>query len=845
MSSNHSETSLKEGRGKDLATGKFVNLSKPEEQVRQEYERTLHEDLGYDYTQMDIEVSIQRGAESLGGKSKDRADIVIYKTTNLLNRDQNRDVMGVVETKRPNRKSGVRQLMSYMSASSCEWGVWTNGPQGGIEYLYKDQKSGEIKRDFIFQIPRNGETVMDMGKITKDSLVPARDLKIVFNRILQTLYANTNISRREKLGSEMIRLIFCKIWDEKYDQKAPPRFRIAFNEKHEKVKERIQELFEEVKDELSQDGVFDKGEKLALDPRSVAWVVGLLERISLLKTDKDLVGDAFEVFAESKLVGEKGEFFTPREVVKTAVALVKPQPRQKILDPACGSGGFLIYSLEYIWDIMNRSSKYKNSPDLQGLKREVAEKFFFGIDKEIDLVKIAKAYMAIVGDGRGGIVQENSLHKADEFVDQAKTLFVEKGKFKKFDVIFTNPPFGSKIKVLKEEAEAFVLGHIWKKKGNHYEMTNKAKNTEPQILFVERCFDMLENGGTLAIVLPETFFHAPNSKYILQYIREGNNIKAIVDLPHNTFRPHNNAKTLLLVLEKGKPQEQKIMMAVAEEMGHDHLGRTAYRFDKATSTYTSDIWDDMIPIREELKNPHNPNNKYVFFVDVDKIIDEVLVPRYYWPKYEKELKERAKNVGVEFIRIEQLIADGILETYSGHGSPPSKYKGRGDIPYIRVADIVNWELYKNPTSMIPRHVYESMKGNGVDLEAADILFVRRGSYRIGSVAMVSPFETEVLLTREFVVMRVVDRKNKYGIDPYYLMYLLSHELTQEQIEQKVFLETTLPNIADRWRELLLPVHRDENLRRDVGKRIKEAFDAKWKAQERIVDLRKEYGQLTT
>lgn len=843
--SNHTEVPLKEGRGKDLATGKIVNLGKPEEQVRQAYERTLHEVLGYEFAQMDIEVSIQRGAESLKGKSKDRADIVIYKTTNILSRDQNRDIMGIVETKRPNKKSGVRQLMTYMSASSCEWGVWTNGPLGGIEYLYKDPKTGEIKREFIFQIPRNGETVMDMGKITKDSLIPARDLKIIFNQILQTLYANTNISRREKLGSEMIRLIFCKIWDEKYDQDKPPRFRIAFNEKHEKVKERIQKLFEEVQEELAEDGVFDKGEKLLLEARSVAWVVGLLQRFSLLKTDKDTVGDAFEVFAESKLVGEKGEFFTPREVVKTAVALVKPEPRQKIFDPACGSGGFLIYSLEYIWNVMDGSSKYKNSPDLQVLKRDIAQNFFFGIDKETDLVKIAKAYMAIVGNGRGGIVQENSLHKPEEFVDRAKTLFIENGKFKKFDIIFTNPPFGSKIKVLKEEAEAFALGHTWRKKGDRYEMTNKAKNTEPQILFVERCLEMLEDGGTLAIVLPETFFHAPNSKYILQYIREGNNIKAIVDLPHNTFRPHNNAKTLLLILQKGKPQEQKILMAVAEEMGHDHLGRTAYRFDKNTSKYTADVWDDTIPIRDELKDPYNLKNKYVFFVNANKIVNDILVPRYYWPKYEKELIDRAKNEGVEFVKIEQLVADGILETYSGHGSPPSKYKGKGEIPYIRVADIVNWEIYKNPTSMIPRHVYESKKGNGVDLQAADILFVRRGSYRIGSVAMVSPFETEVLLTREFVIMRIVNSNNQYGINPYYLMYLLSHELTQEQIAQKVFLETTLPNIADRWKELWLPIHRDESLRRDVGNRIKEAFDAKWKAQERIADLRKEYGKLTT
>lgn len=839
-----SDHPAREGYGPDLATGKIINLKKPEEQVRQEYEKSLIEDYGYEKERLDIEVFIQRGSKKIKG-DKDRADIVIYRTTNPLKRDQHRDILGIVETKRPNRKAGIRQLMSYMSASSCDWGIWTNGEEGGIEYLYKDSKTGEIKQDFIFQIPRNGETIEDMGRITKASLVPARDLKIVFNRILQTLYANTNISRREKLGSEMIRLIFCKIWDEKYERDKLPEFRVSPGEDPGKVKTRIQSLFKDVKKELSEDGVFDEGEKLSLDARSTMWVVGQLEHISLLKTDKDVVGSAFEVFAESKLVGEKGEFFTPREIVKTAIELVKPQPRQRICDPACGSGGFLIYALEHVWEEMERSPRYKDSPELLSLKKEIAEKYFFGIDKEIDLVKIAKAYMAIVGDGRGGIVQENSLHAPDEFQGRAKELFVEDGEFKNFDIIFTNPPFGSKIKVLKEEAEAFDLGHSWRKKEGRYVKTAKAKNTEPQILFVERCLSMLKDGGVLAIVLPETFFHAPLSKHIVQYIKDRSNIKAVVDLPHNTFRPHNNAKTLLLVLEKGKPQQDSILMAVAEEMGHDHLGRIMYRFDEKSGQFTNDVWDDTVLVRQELQYPHAANNEYIFWVQSDEIIDDVYVPRYYWPKLKQNIVRKAHKSGFDLIGIQRLIDEGILETYSGHGSPPSRFKGRGEIPYIRVADIVNWEMYKNPTSLIPKDVYKKQKGNGVDLQPRDILFVRRGSYRIGTVAMVSPFDTEVLLTREFVVMRVIRPDNDYGIDPYYLIYALSHNLTQEQIEQKVFLETTLPNIGDRWAELLLPIHKNKAEREQIASQIKEAFDGKWMAQKRIGELRQEYGNLTT
>lgn len=846
---------LKEGWGYDRATGKLVDMRKPEEQVRQKYEQILHEDYAYDYEQMDIEVFIKRGsrAEPSGKKQdveQDRADIVIYKSADPQERDQHQDIWGIVETKRPEQAEGVKQLMSYMSASSAKWGVWTNGDIGGIEYLYRDPETGNIKRDFIFDIPKNGESVEEMGRLTKARLIPATDLKLIFRRILNTLYANTNISRREKLGGEMIRLIFAKIWDERYDPDQVPKFRVSLEDTPENVKNRIQSLFNEVKKELVADGVFERNEEITLEPKSVAWVAGQLQKYSLLKTDKDAVGDAFEVFAESKLVGEKGEFFTPREVVKTAITLIEPQPQQSVADPACGSGGFLIYALEHVWGVMDKSKRYKGSPDFTRLRMEAAEKYFYGIDKEIDLVKIAKAYMAIVGDGRGGIVHQNSLHRAEEFEGRARDLFVEDrgGKviFKKFDIVFTNPPFGANIKVLKDDAAQFQLGRAWRLADGKWTPLPKPKDTEPQVLFIERCLDLLKDGGFLAIVLPETIFHAAKSRYVLNFIKIGNNIKALVDLAHNTFRPHNNAKTLLLVLQKGRPQQENIIMSVAEETGHDHQGRPIYRFDPKSNRFTKEIWDDTVIIRRELQNPNDPNNHNVFIVNSKDIKSDIYVPRYYWKKRVKSILDQVKSEGYEPVLIQKLLDEKIIAAFSGHGSPPAAYKGRGEIPYIRVADIVNWELYKNQTALVPRDIYLKIKGKrGIDLQPEDIIFVRRGSYRIGTVAMVSPFDTEVLLTAELVVLRVLKRENEYGIDPYYLIYLLSHNLTQRQLSQKVLMDTTLPNIANRWKELYLPVFRDKETAVQIALRIKSAFQSKWKAQEEIARLRSEFGSLIT
>ena len=836
---------MRAGWEPDYATGKPVDMRKPEERVRQDYERTLHRDYGYDTERMDIEVRIQRGEQHGRRNARDRADIVIYRTDNVLERDQFRDIVGIVETKRPNRNDGLRQLMSYMTASSAEWGVWTNGDT--IEHVYRDPVTGELKTDYIFDIPRSGESMDDIGRISKEDLIPAQShsLKPMFNRILKTLYSNTNISRREKLGSEMVRLIFAKIWDERFNHESVPQFRVALNEDPDVVKGRIVDLFEQVKAELVEDGVFDPNEAITLDAKSVTWVVGQLERYSLLKTDKDVVGDAFEVFAESKLVGEKGEFFTPREVVKTAVELVKPRPQQRIADPACGSGGFLIYAMEHVWREMETDPRYRHSPQLDQEKRDVAQRYFFGIDKEIDLVKIAKAYMAIAGDGRGGIVQENTLHAAAEYQGRARSLFTDGDGFRKFDVIFTNPPFGAKIKVLKEEAAQFDLGHRWRKgtDGQYYK-TATPKDTEPQILFIERCLDMLEDGGSLAIVLPETVFHAVSYRYILDYMLAGNNVRAVVDLPHNTFRPHNNAKTCLLVLQKSTPQQSHIVMAVAEQMGHDHEGRPMYRFDTETERPTDQIWDDLEIIRDELVNPYDEDNQYTFVVGNDEIKNGVYVPRYYWPKTRRAME---LHNGIVPLPIRDLLDDGIVKVFHGHGSPESEFKGKGDVPYIRVADIVNWELYRNPTSHVPEHVYRRIKGdNGVTLRPTDIVFVRRGSYRIGTVAMASPFDTRVLLTKELVILRIEEPENDYGISPYYLLYLLSHPYTRSQIEQKTLIETTLPNIGNRWEELLLPVMEDEDERRRIGEQVRGIIQAKWSALTDLHSrLQHELGSITT
>ena len=816
-------------RLKDFATEKDLRNS-PEEIVRQEYEKILVNDYGYKKSELDIEVAIPRGT----GFFSDFADIVVFNSS--TKRDPATNILGIVETKRPERKDGLAQLKSYMTATSAVWGVWTNGSD--IFYLCKPPGTNSISEYYLNNIPARGQSIQDVGRIIKKKLKPfgREELKIAFRRILRTLYANTNISRREKLGGEMIKLIFSKIEDEKTYLNRVPDFRSEAGESPEKVKKRVDKLFERVKEELKNDGVFHSHEKITLESRSVAWVVGQLERGSLLKTDTDVVGDAFEIFAESPLKGEKGEFFTPRGVIKLGVKLTDPKPEESICDPACGSGGFLIYSMKHVWNLMENSPKWKGSPKLNEHKQRVAGRSIFGIDKESDLVKIAKAYMAISGDGRSNIVYENTLHDLKEFSPYAKEKFIENNKFRQFDVILTNPPFGAKTKVVKSDSKNFQLGYQWKEQEGQFNKTNKVCEREPHILFIERCFDMLKDNGRLAIVLPETVFHAPKTNYIRHFITNQMSIEAVIDLPHNTFRPHCNAKTCLLILKKRKKQNEQVIMATPKEIGHNHQGKILFRRG------TQEIWDDLKIVMRELDNPSLKDNQFTFLVPWSKIkTTGNLVPIYYQSLFKppKMLKGRFG------IKMAELFDQKVLGAWDGHGSPSSTSKGQGNIPYIRVSDIVNWELYRNPVTGIPKEIYQKMTQNKIKPEPKDILFVRRGSYRIGTVAMVSPQDTKILLTRELLTFRILNVRNSYGINPFYLLGLLSSEFVQNQIPSKVFIDTTLPNIGDRWKDIILPVHKNKKEIEKLTTRVKSIIDNKWRAQKQIHKMRDDLGHLVT
>jgi type I restriction enzyme M protein len=590
------ELDVKEGYIKDPISGRLVKITPERVEAKIIFAERLITEYGYSKDQIQTfpEFYIQKGSTKIGP-----ADIVIFKD----NRKTFDNIYLIVETKRKDKKDGIKQLKSYIDPTPAEGGVWFNGSE--IAYVRAIRKPPSYTPELVEwrNIPKKGQSWEEIGKYkTGNELIPAKNLKSIFKIIYYHLYTNSNLPRAERLGGEMTRLIFCKIYDEMHNFK-DLKFKAGAEESDEKVAERIKGLFGKVKTEYRD--VFEEDEKLLLDAKSIAYVASQLQNYSLLKTDKDAVGDAFEVFIGPALRGEKGQFFTPRNVVRLCVEMLNLKHDEKVIDPACGSGGFLIVALEHVWKKIEEKYKHLQKEKIGSLKTEVASKNFYGIDKEFDLAKVSKAYMAIVGDGRGGIFCADSLVTPEEWIPIQR----EKIKLGSFDVLLTNPPFGAKIPITsKELLQVYELGFKWKKnkKTGKWVRTNTVQDKQvPQILFIERCLQLLKPGGRMAIVLPDGILGNVNDGYIREFIRQEARILAVVDCPPETFQPSTSTKTSVLFLQKKKGNEiekgYSIFMAVAEKCGHDRRGKPIYKDDGSLD-------DDLPKVADAYKKFKEENN---------------------------------------------------------------------------------------------------------------------------------------------------------------------------------------------------------------------------------------------
>jgi len=580
---------LKEGYIEDFISGTPVRATPEEVEAVQVFSRMLVDDYGYPKELIQTRPQWRVKVRPSDKKKEYPVDIAVF--SNKKHTDDNIQI--IVECKKKTRKDGKTQLQDYLRFSKARVGVWFNGSER--LFLFKYEHDGKIEFRELPNIPRHGERVEDIGKFRRKDLRPATNLKSVFKAIRNYLAANAvGTTRDEVFAQQLINLIFCKIYDERFTkQNDIVTFRAGTNEKYKEVQKRVVDLFKKVKSQY--DDVIEVGDSIVLDERSLSYVVGELQLYSLQESSRDAVGDAFEIFIGPSLKGGQGQFFTPRNVVKMIIDMVHPTPDQKIMDPACGSGGFLVEALRHVWIKVQERGEGLGWPEheIEAEKQKVAIKNFRGIDKDSFLSKVAKAYMAILGDGRGGVFCENSLESPSNWHSSTRNNI----QLNEFDVVITNPPFGKKLSIDSEDIlKRYDLGHKWSydSGADLFSKEGLQDKQPPQILFIERCLDLLKDGGKLGIVLLESIFGMPKYRYVVDYIQRRTKILAIVTMPEDLFQPHTHAKCCVVICEKVPEPEydpHTIFMADVKWCGHDSRGNPTIRKD-ATG---KDILLDDIP----------------------------------------------------------------------------------------------------------------------------------------------------------------------------------------------------------------------------------------------------------
>lgn len=569
---------LKEGYIYDFISGEPVKATPEEMEAVQVFCKILVEDYNYPKEHIQTRPQFRVKVRPSDTKKEYPVDIAVFSNVEK-NED---DISIIVECKKKNRKDGRSQLEDYLRFSKANIGVWFNGEERF--YIRKIEKEGKIIFKELPNIPRFGERLEDIGKFRRKDLKRTHNLKPTFKAIRNYLAANAvGATRDEVLAQQLINIIFCKIYDERFTpQEEIVKFHTGLEEETDIVKERIVNIFNSVKGKYKD--VFQSEEVISLDAKSVAYIVGEIQNYCLIDAERDVLADAFETFIGHALKGGQGQFFTPRNVVKMMVEILDPTHEEMIIDPACGSGGFIIEALRYIWGKLDiEAEKYGwTGNNLLEEKINVANTCIRGIDKDSFLSKIAKSYMAIMGDGKGGVFCEDSLERPQNW----ETKTQQKIHLGDFDVVLTNPPFGSKIPVTGEDKlKQYELAHKWKnKKGTNEWIKNKLSEKEPpQIIFIERCLQLLKDGGRMAIVLPDGIFGNNQLGYIRKYIMQHCRLVAVIDIPLETFMPNTGTKTSILIVQKTKniPDDYPVFMCVAETCGHDRRGNVIEEDDIA------------------------------------------------------------------------------------------------------------------------------------------------------------------------------------------------------------------------------------------------------------------------
>lgn len=623
----------------DYITGdKVVKLTEAEK-VRQHIARSLVHQYGIDPHDMEADFSIPV-INDAGRKTRRRASIAIFEHGKKHELENLRRV--VITKPRPKDSRTVSKIRTYahakaqidelgqlmQAAPDCRYGMWTDDKD--LYFVRKDDDSSlfETKYRPMLNWPRGDATSFDaQGDASSLAIMRRADermLRFAFRRCHNYIHGNEGLPKDAAFW-QFLYVLFAKLHDERLVREGAeePRFRIdsddlaaAAEEEagSAEVAQRIRELFDEVKEFYAPQQLFDEYDRLTLTDGALTFIVKQLATYRMHDTSLDALGTAYQELVGDNLRGDRGQYFTPSGAVRLMVEMLNPQVGQTVLDPCCGTGGFLRETLLHIlhtWmpeDEQDLSVQEKARQETRKRKRlgEYAQACVFGTDFDPFLTRAAAFGVMMLTDVAGNTFQVDSLgfprmgnlrgmQRALQHLDR-----IAPGEV---DILLTNPPFGSDIPVTGPVLELFrtdedgfekerSIAYSWSRGEDGTLVKGRpAVSVAPERLFVQKAVEWVKPGGRIGIVLPNGILSnpGPDDEAVRKYILDECWVMASVELPVEIFvvGAGVNILTTLLFLQK-KTQEEKdeeqvhgpldhpVFMAVAEKVGHDRRGNDLF-----------------------------------------------------------------------------------------------------------------------------------------------------------------------------------------------------------------------------------------------------------------------------
>lgn len=562
----------------------------PEEEVRQKYIQVLIQDYGYKIEQMEQEFSLTNSDRWTG---RARADILVWRSEE--DRKARKKPLIVVECKSDNvviREKDYYQGMNYASWAGAKFFVTHNSKETRFFQVIDDVLPNLPEE--ILNIPTFDATEKEIHQLltetkafsreeftnllknchnsirNRDALDPAS----AFDEISKLLFIKINFERQDKYWKIFTKK-FIEEQEENFDKIIKPSL-VAWDPVKFGWMSYIQFMFENTKQNFRDDKLFEDNERIRVKDSTFKDIVSKLEKYNLSKTWDDIKWIAFEKFLGQTFRWEIGQFFTPRSVVDFIVQFLEPKEWQKIIDPASGSGWFLIKAFQDILgqiedDIQKKKDEKREEIEKMDLTQEekakklneefvilnkeleqrewhLATKCIYGTDKNSRMARTSKMNMIMHGDGHGWV------HHHDGLLNVAQ---IEENMF---DLVITNPPFWAS--VFDEVWEVPVLPK--------YKLSEWKSSQKTEILFIERCLNLLVAWGKMWVVLPEGILNNPSLQYVREFTEWKAKILAVVSLPVETFISSKaSIKSSIIFIQKFSEEEK----ANYEKLSNEIYGR--------------------------------------------------------------------------------------------------------------------------------------------------------------------------------------------------------------------------------------------------------------------------------